>query len=910
MKNKIANIRSVVLKSNNEPNDIMFFCENLQKDYEKYFPLVYSWTGNGYTRLTENNTPVFIEPTILDNSFHDEKVFIKMFSSTGTDNSSCYNLFDENYKSNQTSRFTKERLKWIKSEGKDENGQFKQMKGLEIINDWESIFEKTKPIFIQEGEKGLKTYWEKELGKQFVCDNRKSGTKLRIKYNVQCKYPNNHMYCVCLADVIGNQLRSQNEKYHKHLQELSEIKVKIDSFVNEHNYKLLKNYADDLKSIDSRLTKYVIQSSNRLDKIKKTNIQRELDVLKQDKHKEFLNLHYSEKIKHYKNWRIEENYNFRISNRKYIKYPDLTKNCKIHIPKNYFSLTKEENKLFLLIDGFDKIECMPSAYFNDFELKEGSNCYEVSYNHRVKRKKNVKSNIPEVSQKITGKIKQIGLQVKNGELFVTLPVNLDLPEENINNYFYSFCTSKFDDKLAERFKKLPDEINVVGVDLGISYPLSVTLSKIARELKDYDFKINNYGFGKIIEQKHLIQDSKICKDIQQSINNIHRIKSIIKEFKSCQKENKDLNIKKQFLSEESMKWLGEQIPNLKHYPQTDLDKHFRFVRRLIDLIVSMFRDSLVNLKSKLRSTGYENISEMIQLTRCMDVYNQLISSYKRIHLKENEFLYDKPNKNNKRPKFKLFVIRRIAATLVRYCLDNNVKVVFLEDLDMKQDSDKTNNDNSLIRLFTPRLLIDTITMALHKYGICVISSVDPKGTSKIVWYNNTLGVRGNEVEYLQHDNPKRLLIVKNNKGKHKWDVIDCDLNASANILIKGLNRGIIPFQFFIKSDKSQDNEDNGKRLKVFLTKKYGTDKIYFYDNGNNLDAETKKMKGKENVVGRVYYIENTFFSEEQYKKIREDMTKEIEQDGLLDLNLDNFNITENLGKVSFQAPIQENKKVA
>ena len=204
---------------------------------------------------------------------------------------------------------------------------------------------------------------------------------------------------------------------------------------------------------------------------------------------------------------------------------------------------------------------------------------------------------------------------------------------------------------------------------------------------------------------------------------------------------------------------------------------------------------------------------------------------------------------------KLFFARRLASCIVQYCIENKINVCCLEDLKSKYGDD---NNNRLTHLFTPTTLIKCIKSALEKNGIGYLE-VNKDGTSQIDPLTGFQGCRNGK-------NKSMLYVIRN--GVVGW--INSDLAASTNVLLRGLNRSIVPYSFYIKKDN--DEPSSRKRLKKFFKFKFGNEKINLEKHGEELRISDKKSKYN----GIVYYCSG---SGKMYTKVG----REIEKNEIMNL---------------------------
>ena len=445
-------------------------------------------------------------------------------------------------------------------------------------------------------------------------------------------------------------------------------------------------------------------------------------------------------------------------------------------------------------------------------------------------------------------MKEVSVLKKNNELHLSVPYNIYHSNQNENlKYYFSFAAPS-----SEKLDLLPDSFKAIGVDLNIQDPVVVTLGAITKK-DSYKIKVRDFGSAKLLETQTLVPDTNLSNEIKKLNSEIMTIKGILYEIKKISKDDSlEFDI-------ESLGYLGLEI---------DRSKDHIGARGVVQNKIKLLKSKIKQYRHKCRNTGNKSVSELIRLIEIVDNFNSMISVYQRLHLKSGEQLLATKRNDNTRKNLKKDLLKKLANKIVKYCLDNQVSLVFLEDLDSEQSSRNSRETNSLIRLFSAKSILDSIETALGKYGISCLSNIDKKGTSKTDPFTGNIAYRD--------EKDKRNLYVKK---KNKLVCYNADHTASLNVFLRGIDHSIIPYSFIWANSKDKDKE-KGKRISRFLKDKLGTTKVYFYDLGeDHLTVSTKSLKNKSKYFGKIYYRNNKFITEKQHFEMEEKLKKEI-MDGL------------------------------
>lgn len=848
-------MRCCPVRIKNYDPELESFYNDMQEDYKKYCELFLNCMEIGYTKFDENNNLIVIEPEeqikkrnqyLKNNSeiIKAASTFCSLYFAGQTSSSSNYSCFYKDFEPSSAARYNKRLMDHPEEFEKisETNTGLKKL----TVAEWQKHAKKIKNL--NESEK--KEYWNKYIGEKVVNDDRSTGVFLRKKLNIKCNRPEDKDYCTQLSEMIYRTLRSIKEKYDFHVAEWNKNKTKVDAFINDelfiHFQNILKKSIKDKMEISPYMLGLAVKGifkkpkKNKFCQDKIDYLIKKMDVEKYDFTK-CMNM--VENLEFYENFKSKK------------KYPMFPKLNDYKIPFGLtsigkFSFTKNENIFEGKIANYN-FSCYQSCYFDNLEINKNENSYQIKFNHIVKNNKN-KYKTPS-SPTIEGVVKEIGLLRKNGYFELTIPFHLAINQDNqqLQNFFRTASPTK------EQFKSLKSDFIAVGVDLNLQDPLVITKGVVSK-IQKYPLQVRDFGFSKILKTQVLIESTDLSDEIKNFCKDIRLLKVCIKEIKKYKNKAEDVPF-------DTCLYLGEASTN--NY----------------SLLRCKFQDKIKTIKSKLkyywnrnRAIGNNDIAAMLRLLQAEDEYRSLISSYERFHLKAGESLLAVRKFNYKRINLKEDFLKKLANKLTKYCIENDVSLIFIEDLDSEQNSKNSRQDNSLIRLFSAKGITDAIKNSAEKYGIYCVE-IDKKGTSKTDPVTGKLGYR-NEC------NKSDLFVIRQNKKL----CLNADMSASQNIFLKGIDRSIIPYSFYWP----KSSKELGKRITVFLKSMFKTTKIRFYQNQNELIPSTKKLKTEE-YFGTIYYSNNKFYSKDQQiekqKQIEDkfmDKSVDLNKIEKIDVNLD------------------------
>jgi len=843
--------RAQSVKASHCDTAVMEFYDSIQTDYRTFLPKLHTWLGIGYGVLdpvTEEIEYVHPEESARLRKAaapggEDEVVaYMKMLLDGGTDASSGYNIFYTDYASNGAKLGQK--IQFILSikdlndkelKEKLKNKQFSQLS----FEEWREIGEQAQT------EEDVKRLWV-SLKSRLTMPQRTIGTQVRRFLNASCAQPSQAGYCRSLWTMLSRQLRSLHGKYEEHLTVTATIREKGENLKNEF-FPVICELAAELETKNYGLTKRVLRQAVKeiLTPPKKpSNVQVIVDTLKQEKYKALVETTPVLRMKALAAWKIQE----QLRRRKvYPLYPRIDRDYKIPIGQGGligFSIESRGREIIVNVNGIGNIVCKPSNYFHDLKFTPLLNSqktligYTMEFRHKYAGRKAPSTYSPVVH----GVVKEIGLQKRDGEMFVTFPFMV--PHDDTNFQIARFFATAEPD--LKKFN-LPDEFVAAGIDLNISNPICIAKARVGRKLNG-PLEALDYGRGALISEPYVAApDTSRCRKLMDLRNEAVAIRDAIREIKGSQATGTPI-------SEETWNWL------LETKRRSELPRH------LIENKIAKLSKSLSKLHHTLRSEGYKNIAEMIRLLDAKDKYASLIDSYERIHLKPGETLPKQRKFDTRRANFRTHVLRRIAAAIVTACKDCNV--VFVEDLQSNFDVD--NDNNSLMRLFSPNTMLKHIKLALEKAGIGFVEAAKD-GTSKT---DPVTGSVGSRCEF-----DKQKLFVERN-GQVGW--IDSDLAACLNVLIRGLGHSVCPYKMYLREEVKVDEnspkveKELGVRQQRFLKLRYGTVKIkYVLDPDGTIRAVKKLTKTDVPISKEFVYVHGPVMRLQTVQRAEEERIKQL-----------------------------------
>lgn len=812
------------------------FYDDIQEDYRKLFPLILSFTLTPYTFEDENGVEHVVSSEqvlkTLENSVGKSLIDdVLIIGSTVAEMpqasaSSFYGLFYNNYSCNDKAKWTQAKSDFLDKllTYTDEQLEAK-LEGDSCLRQMPLVeWKKVKEKLLEGNDK--KEVWESVSGKLANKVNS-SYSRVRKELEIQVRQPDNREYCSTLSEMLRLQVKSCYQKNLDHQKVTQELLTKVNncSQTNPKIFDLIANFSDRLYSIGTGLSKNVLLRS--IDCVNKGTLASNptykiaIAELLKPEFSEILTLKKEELIRAYNGVKIRD----QLKRRKvYPRLPSFKNDYKVMFGLSSlakFKIRVEDKKIKIAFSNGEEELFMNSHYFHDLEVvfdesNKTAKQFIIKFRHKLKSNKKFA-----VSDLITGYVKQIGLQKKNGSFYVTLMFTMK-HDEKILKLERFFKTASPD---MSKYTDLPDKIRVAGFDLNISNPVVGCIAEIDKNGKG---PLNSIDFGK----GNLVAGPDIvCQDTLMS-NRVKRCKQLIFKVKDAIKDCKFSNSNNTKMNDATISFL-KRLASPSQSP-----------RCMIQTWIKNLKKRLKKLHSIIRASGYVNISEGLRMLEAQDAMKSLISSYERFHLKSGEMLAAKKNitANNRRQNFRQFISRKIASKIVQY--SKGCDVIFIEDLSLDFDSD--NKNNSLIRLFSADGLIKCITDAAYKAGIGVVL-VDPMGTSKTDPVTAKVGYRN-----LKN---KNYLYVERD-GVLGW--VDADKIASLNVLIRGLGHSIVPYKFYVKGKKKDVigvdlvEKEVGKRLQRYFTMQHGSIKQPIFKIDNDKVTLLKKANKGDNLIENAF----------------------------------------------------------
>ena len=839
--------------------------EDLQDDYRKFFNIFYPLMGIGYGVMTDDVIE-YVEPKEMP----DDEIgkWLKCFLEKGTNNSSSYSFFYDKFE-NKLAKKTEYIVKFINNipTATDED----------LLKDSRLTPQEWRDISQQIQIQGLDAVWETILSKILVNPKRQLGQMMRNQIAERCHRPDNKNYCTILTKMLGESLRSQNEKYKFHVKETQELEATVVKYRSPKAELLLK-FCQQIQS-ECGCNKWVLTKlfKDQATTKEQPNLFFAIEKRDSDEFKELQDIDLNKDYKYVKGM-------LALAKRK--KYPTQpNKNNDPSIPigltsyGNFNITTDTSSKVWFDLPFLEtSLETNGSHYFYGLQAVRGEgkeidpktnkektfqeDYFDITFRHKVKTPKK-----HEVGDEIKGNLKSISLQRRKGDMYVKLAYTINHPKANerLAYFFRTADASQYD------LSKLPDTITVGGIDLNIVNPLCGVKAKITKG--DFSGPIQSFQFGSgriISPPRVIISSSKDEQNLVDLRNKCKKIKAAIKMYKA----NKFKDIP---MSADMMEFLENTAmsDNCKAYCKIHEGKPQK-TALLIGLAMKYVKTKYRALKYKMRAQGHKNVADSIRLIEVMDQMASLTSSYERIHLKPGESLPTKKKFDKKRANFKKYVVGTLAAAVAKEYKECNI--VFVEDLESNFDED--NNNNSLTRLFSPKMLIGGITQALENIGVQVVLT-DKRGTSQTDPVTGKLGYR---------DISQKEKLFVDRDGKLGYIHADCA--ASLNVLLCGINHNVRPYKFYVAKEKDDETEqeNNGKRMKKFTNVKYRTNKLKLkVENHQIIHDENLKAKAKDRLYGYFYFREDRILTTQEHFEQRNAL-KDRQQNALrieeFDLNPD------------------------
>ncbi len=912
--------RCGVLKVNFIDAKLVKWYDDFQKDYKKFISLFFSWSGMGYTRIDKDGSPIrdkdgnycYVLPEQAvesrGNQFKNKELVSKadQFISTMIEgDGSHYSLFYPKYKPNGATKKATQETFLIALKNDNKNIQEECIKKDPRLNMPEQFWQEPTRL-LKEG-KTTKEVWA-TVGKAIAEPSGELGVYLRKNLGLTCARPDDNPYCLILLEMLRSQIRSLKGKYDLHIEEYETLKKQVESYENEPMFILMKDLAKDLEASNYGLTKAVIGQA--VKDIKNNKIEQSIyltaiEILTKEKYLPIVSMADKERFSLYNKFKKYRQFKNR---RKYPIRPSIcdpesnlaANDVKIIFQVNQkgrFRWEKQGEKLKVSIGEAGSLNCFKSCYMADldFNLSADGKQYDIVFRHesridkRLAEKRVNKVNptpIKPPSDWIRGAVKSIGLQKKDNKFYMTIPYDINFPEQRqkiAQLFINAECLPK------EKLQELPKKFIASGVDLNLGNPIAVSTAEFYYQgdgpvQQNGSISALDYGYGNLVKKpffgavdgkqvRKLISIRNMCSDLKRAIR---EYKAMLKKYmygeseefkisdvtmnwlktakiskKTQERLNSQPNEYNQFVAEEKLERISERLGEQRKPVRVPLIDN---IRPYIEAKIKKIRTALKKCHKTERDTGYKDISHMIRLFEASDNYHSLVQAYQRIHLLPGEMINRRKSINQKRCNWRLFVSRKIAAHVVNSTKGSDV--VFLEDLTSNYDAD--NDNNSLARLFSGPTLVKIIKQSLNKAGIAVVF-VDPAGTSKTDPLTGKIGKR--------FKNRKNDLIV----NRDGVDVrIDSDLAASMNIMLKGLSHNVAKYSFW---SGGEEDRETAKRLTRFFRVKFETKNPKFIKTNEIVEVTTKAKKNEIIPNQKLYYRSNRIITVVEHHQEQRDIER-------------------------------------
>jgi IS605 OrfB family transposase len=554
---------------------------------------------------------------------------------------------------------------------------------------------------------------------------------------------------------------------------------------------------------------------------------------------------------------------------------NFTKGCKITDLFLAFTRSKEDkDAISFRIHTKDKYhsgDFNPNSYFNDLSVwnVDTGKCTNLFQ-------------FPRKGKIVQALVKEPAIVITNGYYAVRLNMTVVTKNdtslnEDLKWYLATALPATKSDRSAikdtpaniERLKKIKgNTFRFLGVDLGQRTPFSwaVGESTITGPVNDLNIlKTGEYEVTNNDEYWNFLNDlkgfSKIIgiikgtsKGKEGNFNHIF-VKQTIEHAKAYLKDNFEGNADKQvtikrFIGDtdhyKTLKNLlvGNDLATIKKNPNFigtiilkyltlrfgELKDARKYHLRENDISTKLNQEFkwlkiIENMKRVLRSTSYlgtDNNRTPINLDNLTDYFNGVKDNFLKV----------------------------IASSIVDVAVENDCNAIVIEGLNPNATRSSLNkrNENFLHSLWSPARVQGAIENAANWYGI-VIGEVSESQTSQVHHETQTYGYReGTKLYYME-------------KGKLKET--HADMNAAKNIIRKFVTRHASTTQVSLNNISEKDDE--GKRMKGFLTHKFGT-----------IKAATEYFKKNFAGVDFVYLNDGKWISKEQKMNLQDSIKALVE----------------------------------
>lgn len=841
--------------------EVIKFIQDLDEDSRKNFPILFEMSCLGYANIDDRDNVIdYVYPEQVRDNLNNKYCEKITDITDGIErlrhgDSSFYAIYSTKYKKKNTTNcflldwyvqvynkkgdLSKNIQTWIDRDKTATKHRVPLQEWIEIFSECHNAVsaidtngKNKKKLDADRKQAASKVFLNHNLNTRLVND--KSGNSIKLRpFLEQCKRPEHTIYTKILAKSQVDFFQGLFEKEKTKLKEFAEKelsitckKQKIDAKI----YKVFSDFIQEMYDLGSGISGKVLEClfNGKYDN-PTTKLANEL--LNKKYANVIIELFSSKEVlfKYFKIWKEENHFK---GLRKYAAKPNLTKPPMYGI-ENFKIRVLENKDIEIIMPHIGKITCYPSDYFGDISFVRDEKNYNVEFHRKYRTKKQVKNGL-----KISGVLKSIGLQTRDGELCVNLPINIKVIERSSLQLFLQSAQLK---KVCDYLDLIPQSFVALAVDLNINDPISGVIVDAKKGDFTGQLPVWKYGSATITKGPYFLAKSgERCDEICKLISQINKLKSDIRDFKITRigKSQEEISV-----------------------ARNDLQKRMRIIREAEKAI-----------KTSLHNDGYRNIGESIQLLRLYDALRDMKKSYQSICLINNgqkTFL----TFNNKRSELRKLINRRIAFCIAETAYQNKCDVVFIEDLESVYDRDL--GSNSITRLLNANTLKKEIQRALDIRGIILIE-VDKAGTSQTFYdaksQQSVFGLRPRWKEIKDHGWSKSDLYLP---VGDKLVCVNSDLSACLSVMMKGLGHSVEKFKFKIRPENKSDDpldqpeeKDGSFRLKTLMEEHGHKGPIRMWETGDG-HASLVKTELDEIKNDYVYYFNKQFWTNEGCKRYRD-----------------------------------------
>lgn len=554
------------------------------------------------------------------------------------------------------------------------------------------------------------------------------------------------------------------------------------------------------------------------------------------------------------------------------KYKNEEENTKNVIDNNFIICLKEKyhNNTF-----------NPSQYFKNLKIWKEKTDNNI---HLFEYEKN--------DEKIRGLVKEPAVIFDGKNYFIRINLSIITTDfdKNLEDLQYLMSSAlpnsnngtgiiKETEQNQKRLKSLNDKsFFMMGVDLGKRTPFTYSFGEykiqndelmLVGKMKSGSYNINNMEIKEeyINYKNNLMCVSKIFGKTKKLIQNKKHLILNSFDIKTIEDARKYLKSHLQYVNPSKRKIWKENFIDISNDEICDLNNNLiQKYNNIADLKMNKawignilftyakLKFGKIKNERKFHVQKYNSGSSIIDhdyiWIECIDKYKRLTRSLSKLGTTGESIILTKLVNYYNGVKDNLLKV--LASKIIKTAHQNNCQIIILEDLNIDQKfiTQNSKNENFLQSLWSPKRIQAAIQNAANIYNIKIVN-VSENSTSQVHFESGSFGYRYGESLYFEND-------------KGNIDSVDADINASKNILERGITRHGNIKQIRLESIKNIKDESS-KRTKGFLTKEFG--------NVNNAIKSFEKFFGKTNYI---YNHKNNWITQEERREIQNRIKTQVE----------------------------------